>query len=101
MVAPSAIQAATFWRWASSKFISFQQLHGLRNPIVALRFEFERELLFAGLHDAAIVKHVDKIGNDKIQQPLIMRDDQLRAVGSFQLVDAAGDNAQRVNVRSE
>ena len=53
--------------------------HGLflNDPIVALFFEFQRELFVASADDTPIHQHVDKIRHDVIQQPLVMRDDQL------------------------
>jgi len=65
-----------------SSFDSF----AFRNPVVTLGFKFERESFVAGLHDAAIVEHVDKIGDDEIQQPLIMRDDSCAPSGLFSLL---------------
>ena len=65
-VGPTAFQAG--WQFA------------LDDPVVALLFQFEREFLAAGSHDAAVHQHVDEVGHDVVQQPLVMRDDELGVV---------------------
>src|ERR1035437_3776728 len=52
----------------------------LENPVVTLCFQFEREFLAAGFHDVTVHEHMDKIGNDEVQQPLVVRDDELGVV---------------------
>jgi hypothetical protein len=47
------------------------------NPIVALGFQFEGEILVAGADNASVEKHVDKVPHDVIQQALVVRDDEL------------------------
>src|SRR5262245_20165533 len=45
---------------------------GFGDPVIAFFFEFEREFLAAGFHDAAIPEDVHKIGHDVIEQALVM-----------------------------
>ena len=45
-------------------------------------------------------KHVDLVGHDVVQQPLVVRDDQDRPVLAPQGVDAVGDDAQGVDVQA-
>src|SRR5687768_6837313 len=52
----------------------------LQNPIVAVLFELKSQALVARLDNFAIHKDMHKIRHDVIQQPLIMRDDQLGIV---------------------
>ena len=49
----------------------------LEDPVVALFLEFEGQFLAAGAQDAAVGEDVDKVGDDVIEQPLVMGDDQL------------------------
>jgi len=42
---------------------------------ITLGFEFKRQFLAAGAHDAAARKHVHHVGHDVVEQPLIMGDD--------------------------
>src|SRR5262249_3923799 len=65
---------------------------------VAARLELERELLAAGLHDAALGEHVHDVGHDIIEQALIVRDHHDAAVGRAQPVDAVGDDFERIDV---
>src|SRR5262245_44805265 len=70
------------------------------DPAVSLFLELERELLAAGTDDAAAGQDVHEIGNDVIEQPLIMRDHDNRAVGTAQCVDTVRDDAKRVDVET-
>ena len=72
----------------------------LLEPGVALLLELERHLLAAGADDAPVDQHVDEVRNDVVQQPLVVRDDQHRALGAAQLVDALGHDPQRVDVEA-
>jgi hypothetical protein len=47
------------------------------NPVVALRFQFQREILVARADNPAVKKHVDKVRNDVVRQALLVRDDVL------------------------
>ncbi len=42
------------------------------DPVIALRFQLERQLFRARFHDAALVKHVHVVGNDIIEQSLVV-----------------------------
>ena len=72
----------------------------LLEPRVALLLELERELLAAGPHDPAVDEHVDEVGNDVVEQPLVVGHDEHRALGRAQRVHAAGDDAQGVDVEA-
>ena len=50
------------------------------DPVVTFFFQLQRQLLISGADDPPIHQHVHKIRHDVIQQPLIMRDHQLRVV---------------------
>src|ERR1700722_8934469 len=85
---------------SASAFMS--RVHRLvrRYPVVALFLELQREFLAARADDTAVEEHMHEIGYDVIEQPLIVRDDQLRGVGALQFVDAGGDDLQRVDVEA-
>src|SRR5262245_55992793 len=70
----------------------------LLEPGVAPFLELEGELLAAGADDAALDEHVQEIGNDVVEQPLVVRDDDHGALGRAELVDAAGHDPQGVDV---
>src|SRR5580658_139565 len=67
---------------------------------VAALLELGCQALVAGHDDAALAQHMDAVGRDVIEEPLVMRDHQHGAVGSAQRVDALGDEAQRVDVEA-
>src|SRR5436190_14748740 len=67
---------------------------------VAARFQFKRQLLAAGLHDAAAREDMNDIGNDVVEQPLIMRDHHEAARFRAQTVDAVGHNLERVDIEA-
>ena len=69
-------------------------------PAVALLFELQRQLLAAGLHQPAIAQHVHEVGHDVIEQPLVVRHDDDRAIGPAHGVDAFGDSLQGVDVEA-
>ena len=41
----------------------------------------ERKVFVTGLDDATTHEHVDEIGHDVVEKPLVVRDDQEGAVG--------------------
>lgn len=47
----------------------------LEHPVVALLLQLQRQLLAAGFHDATVHEDVDEVGNDVVEQSLVMRDD--------------------------
>ena len=53
-----------------------------------------------GLDDATLVEHVDHVGNDVVEEPLVVGDDQEGVVGAAHPVDAGGDDAQGVHVEA-
>ena len=52
------------------------------------------------IHDTTIRHHVNKVGDDVVEQALIMRDDELRGIRTMQLVHAAGNDLQCVNIQT-
>src|SRR5439155_3462237 len=52
-------------------------------PVVATLFQFERQSFGSRANDSAISQHVDEIGNDVLEQALVVRDDQLGVVWLF------------------
>src|ERR671937_826778 len=67
---------------------------------VAGRLEVERQLLVAGLHDAAARKHVHHVRHDVVEQPLVVRDHDEAARGRAQRIDAVGNGLERVDVEA-
>ena len=70
------------------------------DPIVALFLEFQREFFVAGFHDAAITEHVHKVGDDVVEQALVVRDDELRVVLTLQVIDPAGHDLERIAIQT-
>ena len=70
------------------------------DPVVAARLELERKLLAAGLDDAARLHHVHVVGHDVVEQALVVRHQHDRVVLGGELVDAVGDDPERVDVES-
>src|SRR5262245_2466902 len=64
------------------------------------RLEIERQLLVAGLHDAAAREHVHHVRHDVIKQPLVVRDHDEGARGRAQCVDAVGHRLECVDVEA-
>lgn len=54
-------------------------------------FQLERQFRAAGFDDAAIGEHVHHVRLDVIEQALVVGDDQERAIGRAQRIDAIGD----------
>ena len=48
----------------------------------------------------AVAQHVHEVRHDVVEQPLVVRDDDERALGAAHRVDAVGDDAQRVDVEA-
>src|SRR5690606_8904487 len=67
---------------------------------IAGRLEFQRKLLAARAHDASSRHHVHEIRHDVLEEALVMGNDEHRTPGIAQRVDAAGDDAQRVDVEA-
>ena len=72
----------------------------LAEGAVAAPLQLGGERLVAGLDDAAVLQHVHPVGLDIVEQPLVMRDHDDRAVGRAQLVDALATMPQRVDVEA-
>src|SRR5260221_2932048 len=66
---------------------------------VTAAFELRGEALVAGAHDAAVAQDVDDVGHDIVEQALVMRDYDRGVLGRAKLVDAVGDDAQRVDIK--
>src|ERR1700749_2915053 len=69
-------------------------------PIVASFLELESEFFSPAPHDSPSHHHMDVIGNDVVQKPLIVRDQQYPKVWSAQRIDSMRDGLQRVDVKA-
>ena len=88
-------------RTVSKTSVSSLLRHRSRRRLRASRtlfLELERQLLAAGPDDAAVRQHVDDIGHDVVQQALVVRDDENRAIRAAHRVHAVRDDLQRVDV---
>src|SRR5688572_15600243 len=80
--------------------ISSILLHGRLYPIVPLFLELDRELLTALFDDPATGKNVDHVGHNKIEQPLVVGDEDNGIVGASQGVDPLCDDPEGVDVET-
>src|ERR1700690_513522 len=62
----------------------------LLDPVVALGLELEGEGLVAALHDPAVPHHVDVVGHDVVEQPLVVGDEEDAELRAAHGVDAVG-----------
>src|SRR6266487_1296633 len=67
---------------------------------IAGRFEIERQLFVASLHDAAAREHMHDVRHDVVEQPLVVRDHDERTLGRAHGIDAAGVDLERVDVEA-
>src|SRR5215470_320288 len=67
---------------------------------VAALLELQRQLLVARLQDLAAAEHMDAVGLDVFEEPLIVRDEDDRALGVAQAVDAGRHHAERIDVEA-
>src|SRR5262249_19967729 len=72
----------------------------LTEPRVALLLELERELLAAGEGDSPLDQDVEEVRDDVVQEPLVVRHDDHRALRAAKLIDPRGDGAQGVDVEA-
>lgn len=72
----------------------------LLDPFVALLFEFEGKLFGASFYDAAFVEYMDKVGHNKVKQPLIVGNDNDGIVGRAKLINTTCHNAKGINVKA-
>ena len=56
----------------------------IADPIVALLLQFECQFFIAAPDDATLHHNMYKIGNNVVQQPLVMRDEQNAEIGAAQ-----------------
>src|SRR5262249_12018205 len=94
----SAVSAAVLIG-RTSAFIAVSR-HLLLVLGIAGGFEIERQLLVAGLHDAAAREHVHHVRHDVVEQALVVRDHHKRALGGAQSVDAVRDGLERVDIEA-
>src|SRR5262245_13459791 len=73
---------------------------GRFEPAVTLLFELEGELLSTRTDDSTVGEDVDEVRHDVIEQTLIMRDQQKRAIRAPHGVHTGGDNLQRVDIEA-
>ena len=71
-----------------------------RHPAVALVLELGDELGATLLDDAALEHHVHEVGLHQVQDALVVGDDQDAHIRARELVDALGDDAQRIDVQA-
>ena len=74
--------------------------HLFYDAIIAVCFKFQREVFAAGFDDATVRHHMNVVGDDVVQQALIMRDDELSGVRAFEFIHPAADDFERVNVQT-
>src|SRR5262245_42239621 len=108
--APGSARLTAAKLWASA--VSAAVLIGRTSAFIAVSrhlflvlgiaggFEIERQLLVAGLHDAAAREHVHHVGHDVVEQALVVRDHHERALGGAQPVDAVRDGLERVDIEA-
>ena len=72
----------------------------LPHPFVAFRFEFQRQILPPGGRDAPAAQHVDAVGDDVVEQALVVGDEDDRPLRTPQRVDAVRDVLERVDVEA-
>src|SRR5262249_33582150 len=72
----------------------------LADPAVALLLELLDQLRAALLDDASVEEDVDGVRLDQVEDALVVGDDQNAHPGARELVDALGDDAERVDVQS-
>src|SRR4051794_1522173 len=95
-IAASAVSAAVLIGRTSTFIATSRRLVTVLG--VAGSFEFERQRLVAGFHDAPLRKHVHHVRHDIIEQALVVRDDHEGAVGGAQSVNALGDYLEGIDV---
>ena len=95
---------AALERVASGRALAHRALIAPRRSVssqrVALLLELERQLLAARAHDPPAGEHVHAVRHDVVEQALVVRDHQHRALGLAQRVHAARHDAQRVDVEA-
>src|SRR5713226_1647429 len=65
-------------------------LEALLNPTITLLLELVRQLFSARHHDVAVREHMHVVGDDIVQQPLIVSDENHRTILAPEFVDAMG-----------
>src|SRR5918994_4012325 len=70
--------------------VRLAQTELLADTLVALLLELVGQLLPAGLHDTPADHHVNEVGRDVVQDPLVVGDEQDPEVGPDQLRDTPG-----------
>src|SRR5665213_2010818 len=72
----------------------------VEQPVVAALFKFEGEFLATGSNYPAVCENVHEVGNDVIEEPLIVRDDDCRIVRATQCVHATSHDAECIDVET-
>src|ERR1051326_1976028 len=67
---------------------------------ISALLELQCQRFVAGLQYLAATQHVHAVGLDVLEETLVMRDQDDRAAGIAQAVDAGRDHAQRVDVEA-
>src|SRR3990172_1801652 len=94
--APTATKVGSVSHYSSASACSRD---GFPHPFVAPRLQLQGQLLAARSHDTAIDKDLDEVGRDVVEEALIMGDKHDGFVRPSELVDAAGDDLQRIDVQ--
>src|SRR6185369_211687 len=85
--------------WAPAPPWSSRARRGLQ-PLVALLLELEGEVLAPRLHDAAVQEDVHNVGDDVVEEALVVRDQHHRPLRRAELVHAGSNDAQGVDVEA-
>src|SRR5262245_36764579 len=72
----------------------------LRNPVVAALLQFKGEALIARANDSAIVQNMHAIRNDIIEETLVMSNEKLRVVLSFQAIHPLRHDPQGIDIQA-
>src|SRR5258706_6122175 len=97
---PSRISSVSVFSFMVAPYLRALGRLGVAHPVVPLRFQLVRQLRSARLDDAAVDEHVDEVGLDVIQYPLIVRDQQHAKLGTGEGVHPFRHDAERVDVQA-
>src|SRR5205085_4347813 len=75
-------------------------LRVVANRVVAFFLQFQRQLFPAAAHDPSLYHNMDKIGDDIVQQPLVMGNQKYAQVGPSQRADSVRHYFQSINVEA-
>src|SRR6185312_5928533 len=70
------------------------------DPVVAAPLQLEGKRAVAAASDPAAHQNVNEIGHDVLQQPLVVRHEQERALGRTQLIDSIRHDLEGIDVQT-